>query len=144
MEFSDKFEKDFMLRTLEIVQSYKGEYDATLILNCLLGLLVVPRETSFEKIPEDNIDNIAKWGIKRNSIRKIGKPTNVMEKPDTLRGLVYNLRNSVSHFQFRPIHKNYVVEGFSFKTRTGFFAVISLEELNIFVEKLSHYLKGCY
>ena len=52
-----------MKYTLEIVQRYGGEYDATLLLNCLLGLLIVPKEACFESISEDPISDLAEWGI---------------------------------------------------------------------------------
>ena len=56
MEYRDEFERDFMLRTLDIIKDYQGKYDATLVINCLLGLLIVPRETSlYAKIPGDSI-----------------------------------------------------------------------------------------
>jgi hypothetical protein len=41
MENAQQFERDFMRRTLELVRSYRGPYDATDLLNCLLGLLIV-------------------------------------------------------------------------------------------------------
>src|SRR4051794_33161821 len=42
MSYVGPFEREFMKRTLTIVKEYQGEYDATLLLNCLLGLLIVP------------------------------------------------------------------------------------------------------
>ena len=63
MEYSNQFELDFMKRTLEIVKDYQGERDATLLINCLLGLLVVPKETLFNKIPKDPITALKNWGF---------------------------------------------------------------------------------
>ena len=63
MQFEKKFERDFMRRTLKLVQEYTGPYDATLLLNCLLGLLIVPKETSLDKIPTDPISKLKDWGI---------------------------------------------------------------------------------
>jgi len=141
MEFEKEFERDFMRRTLTLVKDYKGPYDATLLLNCLLGLLIVPKETSLKKIPTDSITDLNKWGISPDSIRNIGKKTKKNKNPDTLRGIVYNLRNSVAHFNFMPVDKNRVVKGFTFTNRSGFDAIIDVAQMRIFVEKLAAYLE---
>lgn len=142
MIFRDEFEKDFMLRTLKIIMGYQGEYDATLIVNCLLGLLIVPRETSlYEKIPDDLIsDKLISWGLSKESIKSYGN-----ENPKTIRQLVRHLRNSVAHFQIEPIQGNgKLVEGFRFKNKSGFMAELSLLELKAFVERLSNHLEKQY
>jgi len=46
MSYLDNFEHSFMQHTLEILREYEGAYDATILVNCLLGLLVVPRSLS--------------------------------------------------------------------------------------------------
>ena len=38
-----------------------------------------------------------------SSIRSFGKKTSKNEYPNTLRGIVYNLRNSVAHFRFSSV-----------------------------------------
>lgn len=43
-EYCRPIEKSFVCRTNKLIQEYKGRYDATMLLNCLLGLLVVPFE----------------------------------------------------------------------------------------------------
>lgn len=140
MAFEEQFELDFMKRTLKLVKQYKGPYDATLLLNCLLGLLIVPKESSIDKIPYDPISNISKWGISPNSIKSFGAATNRNPKPDTLRGIIWNLRNALCHSHFKPIHKNRQVNGFEFSDNTGFKAVIDIKEICCFVETLANYL----
>lgn len=44
MSYLSDFERSFSEHTLAVVEAYSGEYDATLLINCLLGLLVVPKE----------------------------------------------------------------------------------------------------
>ncbi len=39
------FRLPVMQHTLQILDKYDGEFDATLLVNCLLGLLVVPKES---------------------------------------------------------------------------------------------------
>lgn len=141
MEFTEEFEKDFMKRTLELLTEYPGEYEATLLLNCLLGLLVVPKEALLEKIPTDPISELHQWGLSPQSITSFGKKNRVNQHPETLRGVVYNLRNSVAHFRVRPIEENNLVKGFSFSDLSGFNATIGIKEMRIFVERLASYLE---
>lgn len=144
MRYEDKFELDFMKRTLEIVEEYQGELDATLLLNCLLGLLIVPKETSLLKIPKDPIRDLEKWGISPDSIKEFGKETKGNDNPRTLRGIVWHLRNSVAHFRFVPIYDNNQVIGFEFNDQSGFLAELNLSEMNTFVRRLARHIEGQY
>ncbi len=40
-------EIDFMKRTKKLINDYKGEHRVTLLINCCLGLLVLPKEKHF-------------------------------------------------------------------------------------------------
>src|SRR5262245_340397 len=73
MEYKQQFERDFMRRTLELVRTYHGPYDPTNLLNCLLGLLIVPKETSIEKVPDEPIADLGRWGISPQSIESFGR-----------------------------------------------------------------------
>lgn len=137
MSYVGPFEREFMKRTLEIVQRYCGEFDATLLLNCMLGLLIVPRETCLNSIPEDPVSDLSKWGISPNSIQNFGN----RRDGNTLQGLVHSLRNSVAHFRFRPFPEHGNVKGFQFDDANGFQATISLEEMRFFVERLSAHIE---
>ncbi|MGC8660790.1 MAG: HEPN family nuclease [Desulfomonilaceae bacterium] len=114
MEFAAEFEKDFMKRTLDLVKNYQGDFDTTLLLNCLLGLLIVPRETSLNKIPTDPIYHLKNWGISPESIIRRGSRNRSNEYPDTLRSVVYSLKNSVAHFRIQPVQESRSVKGFHF------------------------------
>jgi hypothetical protein len=135
MEYEEEFERSFMLRTLKIVQEYAGPYDATLLLNCLLGLLIVPRQAMLDRVPNTPLADIQTWGISPSAVQSFGKG-----RDPTLRGLVLSLRNSVAHFRFRPQQRNGTVSGFRFHDTNGFKARISLKEMREFVEKLTAYL----
>jgi len=141
MEYEQEFHIDFMQRTLKVLQEYDGEYDATLLLNALLGLLIVPKESSFELIPPDPLEMLTSWGIKPDSIKKFGKCRCGAKHPETLRQLVKSLRNSVVHFRFTPIHKNRRCTGFEFDDRSGFKAEISLCEIRNLTAKLAKHLE---
>lgn len=140
MSYFDEFEHSFMRHTLQIVQEYKGDYDATILINCLLGLLVVPREKFLEAIPLEPLSNLSEWGIDPDSIIDVGEPRSKNPQPDTIRGLVYNLRNSVAHFRLEPIPRTGEVHSFDFTTDSKFHAVIKLDDMRNFVNKLADYL----
>ncbi len=140
MSYLDNFEHDFMRRTLKIVQDYKGDYDATILVNCLLGLLVVPKERFLKAIPEDPLSELSKWGIDPSSILDDGKPRPANPQPNTIRGLVYNLRNSVAHFRLEPIPRTGEVHSFDFTTDSEFHAIIKLDDMRNFINNLAGHL----
>lgn len=86
MSYNSDFERAFMERSLELVRAYKGPYDATLLLNCLLCLLVVPKESCIKVIPLDPIDDLNRWGISHRSIKAFGAKRGEGDNPKTLRG----------------------------------------------------------
>jgi hypothetical protein len=141
MEYNRKFQHDFMNRTLYIMHEYKGPYDATILINCLLGLLVLPKETLINRIPPDPYEELAQWGINPKSIVKFGKCEDGYEHAPTLRQFVRRLRNAVAHFNVEPLNREEEVYGFAFRDRNGFHAEISLNELREFVINLAVYLE---
>jgi hypothetical protein len=140
MSYLTNFERSFSDHTLKLVESYEGPYDATLIVNCLLGLLVVPKETALNAIPEESLENLAKWGINPSSIINPGTPRNGRPDPKTLRGLVTNLRHAVAHFSIKPHPATGDVTAFEYRNDSGLHAVISIEEMRDFVQCLSRHL----
>lgn len=142
MEYEPEFAQSFMRRTLDIAESYSGAYDATLLINCLLGLLIVPKETLLDKIPSTPFESLAEWGIRPESIKSHGKCDYGQEHALNLRQLVRRLRNAVAHFHIEPFPRKGDVQGFSFSDRSGFCAQVSLEELHTFVVKLSQHMEN--
>ncbi|GAB6141645.1 hypothetical protein JCM14076_23740 [Methylosoma difficile] len=142
MSYNSDFERAFIERSLALVQTYGGPYDATLLLNCLLGLLIVPKEACLASIPKDPIEQLHKWGIDPSSITEFGTATKPDEDPHNLRGLVCRLRNSVAHFRFRPEPEDGEVIAFHFHDKSGFKATVKLNELKSFVEILAEHLQN--
>lgn len=140
MSYLSNFERSFSEHTLHLVRGYDGPCDATLMINCLLGLLVVPKETVLKAIPESPLAELPSWGIRTESIKSPGRPTKTNPNPDTLRGLVANLRHSVAHFRIKPVPATETVHSFEYTNDVGLHAVISLSEMREFVEKLSEHL----
>jgi hypothetical protein len=142
VEYDADFARSFMQRTLDIAQQYQGPNDATLLLNCLLGLLVVPKESLIEKIPQDSFDRLSEWGIPPRAVKHFGKCDQGHVHEPSLRQLVRRLRNAVAHFKVDPIHHEGRVAGFRFADRNGFKAEIKLEEMKTFVTKLAGHLRA--
>jgi hypothetical protein len=146
VEYRDQFDLDFMARTLELVKQYKGPNDATLLLNCLVGLLIVPREKYINKIPQDPISALHNWGISPKSIKTFGfhkdkDGTKTGPREENLRNLVKSLRNAVAHGRFEPQHRQRVVTGFKYTDNSGFEASIGINEMKNSVEILARRLE---
>lgn len=84
-----------MNRTLELIKGYNGVYDATLLINCLLGLLIIPKETAFERIPAITFDSIHEWGVKKESFKLFNKKTVTHLNQPNLKDIIHRLRNCV-------------------------------------------------
>lgn len=142
MSYLSNFERSFSEHTLVIVSEYSGGYDATLLINCLLGLLVLPKENMLSAIPEEPLSELAKWGIQPSSIKNAGvKKGKNDPDPNTLRGLVFNMRHAVAHFNIRPIPSEGEVQAFKFTNERDLCAEIPVTELREFVKRLSTHLK---
>ena len=141
MSFNSDFERAFIERSLALVQEYKGPFDATLLLNCLLGLLVVPKESCLAAIPKTPVSQLGEWGISPSVIKSYGKSHGENDDPNHLRGLVWRLRNSVAHFRFRPLPSRGEVVAFRFEDQSGFQAEVPLAELRVFVERLAAHIR---
>ncbi len=93
-------EKEFIDRTNKIINQYSnlegklGEkfYDVTLYLNCLLGLLVLPREWKLEQLSDKEIPT----SIKNTLIKAVDQKNNKIEV--TFKEYIIGLRNGIVHF----------------------------------------------
>ncbi|MCD6459436.1 hypothetical protein J7L67_02060 [bacterium] len=145
MSYLDPFEHSFMKHTLSIIEKYKGEYGATILINCLLGLLVLPKEEFITLIPECKIaDNIDQWGITFTSIESTSTSRKANLHPNTIRGFVIDLRHAIAHFNIEHVTIDNQLESevvaFEFTNDHGFKANLKLEELRAFVTKLAQHL----
>jgi HEPN pEK499 p136 len=140
VEYEPTFEKSFMSRTLDIVNNYDGPYEATLLVNCLLGLLVLPKETVIQRIPAAPVASLNEWGIRPGSIKNPGTCEYGHQHDLNLRQLMRRMRNSIAHFDVKPIHREGEVEGYAFKDRNGFHVELSVSDIKLFVSKLLRHL----
>lgn len=124
MEYS-QIEKDFVKRTLQLIEQYKGEYEVTLLINCCLGLLVLPKEKYFKSIPSRDIPiNGALWGISRKSL--------IVDCPECgfkLNDIIRRLRNGICHFKINTIPDGTgVINQIEIKDRGKFKAVFTVNQ----------------
>lgn len=88
MEYKEPFEKEIINRTLSIVNEYKGNFEKTALVNCCIGLLIVPEQKFYDKLPNKKIDG-TKWGIDASLIQKCSKKT--------IKDVARHIRNAVAH-----------------------------------------------
>ena len=102
------FEKDFVERTLQLIAQYESIYhrfdsdnqlNHTLLINCLLGLIVIPKEKAISFLPNSRIVSELKeqMGIVHSTFN-----------PDIkdLKHLIFELRNSIAHSYIYFISKD--------------------------------------
>lgn len=100
------FEQDFTMRTMLLLEQYQEEvvakkpffeqFNYTLLLNCLLGLVVMSKEKVLSAIHTDRLTE----GLKL----KMGIADSELPGPEmTLRGFIKKLRHSIAHFDIEVV-----------------------------------------
>ena len=133
MSYNSKFQKDFIERSLFLVENYTGCFDATILINCLVGLVIVPKECFKLKLTCP-INEISKWGIPKTEIKSQTKFYN-------LNKFIRCLRNAVSHAHFKPIPESGEVTAFKFWDNGGFDITMTLVQLKVFAKRLAATIK---
>ena len=112
-------EHDFIDRTLKLIAQYESvlhrfpfeeQYNYTLLLNCLLGIIVLPKERLYSHIPNPRITNQLKqeMGLENSIINPNYR---------RLRELIHGLRNSIAHFSVEIIShtEDFLVDNIVFR-----------------------------
>jgi hypothetical protein len=110
---NETFDIQFIERTKKIIENYEGTYNITLLLNCLLGLIVLPSEfykrksRNFLDIEIDKIQEIQDLteNILFNPTKRKRNNTWVEDKK-SLKNLIKKVRNGVSHQQIECVDEN--------------------------------------
>ncbi|MDR3502218.1 MAG: HEPN family nuclease [Legionella sp.] len=125
MEYDD-IEIDFVSRTKKLIEQYQGEYEATLLINCCIGLLVLPKEKHLNSIPEVSIEQTGKtWGLSRMAIS-----TDCQECGYKLRNVIRRIRNGICHFKVNTIPDGSgKIVRIKIKDRGRFQVILSIDEL---------------
>lgn len=140
-------ESDFIKRTLIIISQYdeldlpkNKKFEVTLLLNCLVGLIILPQQEWYNKLPDEIIDS-RKWGIGVEHISFIKKGEN-----KSVKNVVKHIRNSVSHYNYRAFSnsKNKISElkfsDFTYDKIKTFESNIPLKKFRKFVDEFSKYV----
>lgn len=137
-------ELDFINRTKAIIKQYdsfqiveKEKFEVTLLLNCLVGLLILPQQHWFDSLPTVIVSQ-KEWGINPNHISSIkeGETKNIKD-------IARHLRNSIAHYEFVAFdNSSNQISSIKFKDkdREGnitFEAIIPLPNLRQFANKLT-------
>lgn len=96
-------EGEFIERTLKLIDQYyrvlknypfEEQFNYTLMINCLLGLIVMPKERVISYVPTERLT--------REYQATMGSPSlEVGANVATLRDLIWALRNAVAHFDIK-------------------------------------------
>lgn len=114
-------ERDFIERTLALIAQYESDlhqyefeqqYNYTLLINCLLGIIVMPKERTVTRIPNDRLTVDLK-----NQMGLINSAVNPEIR--TIRELIIALRHSIAHFdiQINSNDPDLLVDEIVFKDR---------------------------
>lgn len=115
--------RDFIIRTWEIVKQYdthvlgnvdeENEFEVTLLMNCLLGLLVYPAAVASKRENQSNfndwltqdkvVDVGSDWGLEQDYFKSAGYKDEkaITIEQLTLRNCIRQMRNSASHADFK-------------------------------------------
>ncbi len=157
-------ERAFIERTIEIIDQYEkwaqpnllpdGQYEVTLLINCLLGLLVFPQQLAHREnwntwLTEDTLVEVGpEWNISLTDIIGAGckseKDQNGRYIPIaieqlTVRQLIRQMRNSVAHsnFQVESSSSTRKIESVVFRSDCDFHMILQVQRLEKFVRKLA-------
>jgi hypothetical protein len=139
------FEPDFIQRTISLIEQYdefiagvefEKQYNYTLIINCFLGLVVMPKERIIENIPNEVLSNEFKThlGLENSEIH---------DSITDLQKLIHQLRNSVAHFNIEVISadQNFKVDYLLFRHRNNsVVAKIPASDMKAFLKKYADIL----
>ncbi|NLZ93412.1 MAG: hypothetical protein GX922_05300 [Firmicutes bacterium] len=130
-------EKEFVTRTLHILKHYDGPYGVTLLVNCLLGLIVLPKEKDFGHIMEEEKLRFSDLGINAEAINW----GEIKEEEQNATRFLRCLRNSVAHLKIESLSKEGEIEALRFSDQCGFEAVLKIEQLKKMLERFAAYLE---
>lgn len=134
----ERFEKDFVLRTLHILQNYDGPYGVTLLINCMLGLIVLPKERGYNHIAEPDGIRFSDLGLNEDDVKCWG---NVSVKEQTAARFIRCIRNSVAHIQIESISKEGEITSLCFNDESGFQAILPIEKIKEMTYRLAEYIR---
>ena len=140
-------EFDFIKRTKKIIEQYQNfqiekeeSFEVTLLLNCLVGLIIIPKQHWFDSLPTEIVSQ-KEWGINQDNILFIKEP-----ELKTVKNIARHIRNSISHYNFIAFDNSAnEINSIMFrdfmddkKEEKTFEADISIEGLRLFTTNLTN------
>ena len=108
-----KFEDEFVERTKTLLTDYKGPWDVSNLINCTLGLIILP----YENIKRTASKSV--WSLELNMIPGLPtfqlhifepirskKENKITYYPKTLKVLLQKIRNGLAHQNIEPINQD--------------------------------------
>ncbi|KAA6321365.1 hypothetical protein EZS27_028975 [termite gut metagenome] len=150
MEYNNS-QSDFITRTKEIIKQYERgqipkeeKYEITLLLNCLVGLLIIPQQKWYKELPTEIISERI-WGIDPDNISAQCKSGKKQKK--TVKNIATHLRNSIAHYSFGMCKgSSGKIDKIKFedftnndKTVNTFETEMSIDSLRKFTDKLTEF-----
>jgi len=145
------FNVDFVERSLNNLAQYKGDYEISNLLCCLLAFIVIPKERYCGQLSEKRITEHADWGIlPQHILFGTCRKCNQSLQPEklTLKDFVKHMRDSIAHGGMETFVENNSTDithvQFINKINNAelFKAVIPVNNLKTLAQKLSEwYLK---
>lgn len=138
-----KYDTELVRRTIELIDSYKGKYDITLLMNALLSLIILPNESNKRrklKYFDENIYEI-------NDIRfVISSPMFTFDPQDgkyLFKNLLRRVRNGIAHQRIETISKDgkwtgVIIQDLNKDETVGLHMELSIEELKIFANFIAN------
>jgi hypothetical protein len=112
-----RFDTDFVSRTKEILLNYQGDYEVSNLINCTLGLIILPYEETnrnnyvFFDTNLDQIPSIPQFQTHLfDPIRKIERGC-ILYYPKTLKVLLQKMRHGLAHQHVEPINRDGLFDG---------------------------------
>ncbi len=105
------FEIEFVKRTKEILMQYDGTRDMSILINCTLGLIILPYEKMRENPPSlwdielDKISNHPCFKLMFFKPIKGIKKSQVRYYPKTMAVLLRKIRNGLAHQHIEPVNE---------------------------------------
>ena len=110
-QYCKPLEKSFVCRTNKLIQEYNGEYDATMLLNCLLGLLMVPFEKNKALFKDENRTSVIRDMFNR---LQVGGRYNDFGGDYSDFEIIRFVRNAIAHFHVESVPAQGTIRGFCF------------------------------
>ena len=141
-----KYDVELIKRTKELIQSYKGQYNLTLLMNGILSLIVLPQQHNARlrrlNFMSREIQNIPEIKFVLNSPNYFFDPRNFHSD---LKNLLNRVRNGIAHQRIESISENgkwkgVIIQDYDRNNKLG----LNLELTTAELRKLAFYIADEY